>query len=382
MAAWEENAPVVLDNGSGVLKGGFAGEEQPRSVFASVIAAGRGANQGSTLLGDEAQAATKGYTLSYPIESGIVADWDGMEKLWRHVYRELNVAPADQAVLVTEAPLNPKANREKVAEVVFESLGVPAMQLQIQAVLSLYSGGRNDGLVFDSGDGVSHIVPVFDGHTVPSSIRRIDIAGRHLTDWMMQLLSDETDRPFTTSADRELARYVKEKSCYVAPNFDAELDALEGPAAKEKMMNLELPDGTTINIGRSRFGCPELLFDPSLADKSGQGVQHLICESVAGCPVDIRRTLLSNIVLSGGSTMFPGLEARLTEEVRLLTNPRAREDVRVIAPGERKYSVWMGAALLASLSSFAAEWITRADYDEVGPTIVHQRSNALDYARR
>eukprot|EP00672_Neobodo_designis_P028557 CAMPEP_0174854128 /NCGR_PEP_ID=MMETSP1114-20130205/30094_1 /TAXON_ID=312471 /ORGANISM="Neobodo designis, Strain CCAP 1951/1" /LENGTH=379 /DNA_ID=CAMNT_0016088803 /DNA_START=38 /DNA_END=1177 /DNA_ORIENTATION=+ len=377
---WEENAPVVIDNGSGVIKGGFAGEEQPRSVFASCIARGRGGNEGHVLVGDQAQEATRGYTLNYPVEFGIVNNWDSIEMLWAHMYDQLQVDPSNQAALVTEAPLNPKANREAIATTLFEKFNVPAMQLQIQAVLSLYSGGRTDGLVFDSGDGVSHIVPVFDGHTVPLAIKRVDLAGRHLTEWLMKLMSDETDRAFTTTTDRELARIVKEKSCYVAANFDAELEAVD--ASKEKHETVELPDGTTVTIGRSRFGCPELLFDPSLDDHQSKGIHELAVESVESCPMDIRRALLSNVVLSGGSTMFKGLDTRLADEIRTLTTARAQEDVHVFAPGERKYSVWMGAALLASLASFAAQWITKADYDEIGPGVVHQRSNALDYVRR
>ena len=378
---WEDNAPVVLDNGSGVVKAGFAGEEAPRSVFAAVVANGRDANEGSTLLGDEAQKVTLGYRLTYPIEHGIVSDWEKLELLWRHSFTELGVDPTQQAVLVTEAPLNPKANREKVAEVLFERFGAPAMQVQIQAVLSLYSGGRTDGVVYDSGDGVSHVVPVFDGHTVPLAIKRMDLAGRQLTEWMMTLMSDETDRAFTTTVDRELARYAKEQCCYVAPNFDAEMDALEADGAG-KTQAVTLPDGSTVELGRSRFGCPELLFDPSLNDLECKGVHRCIHESIELCPIDIRRTLRANIVLSGGSTMFPGLEGRLADEVRELTAARAQEDVHVFAPGERKYSVWMGGALLASLATFSAHWITRAEYDEFGADIVHQRTNALNYVRR
>lgn len=381
--SWEDESAVVLDNGSGIVKGGFAGDEQPRSVFASCVALGRGDKQGSVLVGDEAQAAPRGYTLTYPIEHGIVSDWDSMERLWRHMYTDLNAQPSAQAVLVTEAPMNPKENREKVAEVLFENLEVPAMQLQIQAVLALYACGRNTGVVLDSGDGVTHAVPVFEGHTIPTAIRRLDLAGRDLTEWLMQLLSDETDRPFTTSGDREVARRIKEAACYIAPDFDAELDAIDaaGDSGGTYAMSYELPDGKSISIARSRVGCPELLFQPSLADKTCMSLPQIVADSVSECPIDIRRELLKNIVLSGGSTMFKGIEARLTSEIAKVVNARVQDDVHVIAPGERKYSVWIGAAILSSLASFSNEWITKAEYHESGPTVVHRRSDALNFAQ-
>lgn len=380
---WDDNAALVLDNGSGVLKAGFAGEDQPRVAFAAAVATGRGGNAGTVLVGDEAQQAAGGYTIDYPIDCGIVQDWDGMEKLWSKMYRELAVDPSNQAVLVTEAPLNPKTNREHIATSLFETFRVPAVQLQIQAIMSLYSGGRTDGLVFDSGDGVSHIVPVFEGITMPTAIRRMDIAGRHLTEWLARLLEDETDRAFTTSADLELVRYVKEKATYVAPNFDAEMTLTE--TTEDRNETVALPDGSSITIARSRFGCPELLFDPSIFDRPDRGVQHLMMESIAACPIDIRRTLFSNVVLAGGSTMFRGIDTRIGNELAQLTKEafgKANENIHVIAPGERKYSVWMGAAILGSLASFAEQWITKAEYDECGVNIIHQRTNALDFASK
>jgi actin-related protein len=382
--SWDEEAPVVLDNGSGMMKGGFAGEEQPRSIFPAVVGHGRGDRLGDIAVGDAALAGgAKGLTLRYPIEHGIITNWDDMERVWRRCYEELAVDPGKQALLVTEAPMNPKANREKMLELGFERLGAPAMQLQIQAVLSLYSGGRTDGLVLDSGDGVTHAVPVFDGHTVPTAIRRLDLGGRDLTEWMMELLSndDATNRSFTTTADRETARAIKEKLCYVCDDFDAEMDAFDA-AGDAKLQSFELPDGETIQVGRAMFACPELFFDPSLNEKRAAPIQQIVHDSINECGVDIRRPLLHNIVLSGGSTMFRGVETRLAAEVSKLTTARARDDVRVVAPGERKYSVWMGAAILSSLTSFSAEWITRQEYDECGASIVHRRTDAYDFVSK
>ena len=376
MSAWDEAPAVVIDNGSGNVKCWYAGEDVPRALFPAALGYPR--EGGEVLVGDAAVSA-KRVTLKYPIEHGIVSDWDGLEKLWSEAFRLIGADPKNQATLVTEAPLNPKINREKMAQLLFEKFSVPAVHIQIQAVLTLYCVGRTEGCVFDSGDGVTHAVPVFEGHTIPTAVKRLDMAGRDLTEWMMELLSDETDRPFTTTLDREAARLIKEKHARVSLNFDEELDlydAVPRDESKTKMQTYTLPDGHDITFGRAAFCCPELLFNPALADKPCQSAQQLVHDSIQCCPVDIRRALYRNIVLSGGNTMFENMALRLQGEVGKLVNARVADELKVIAPGERKYSVWMGGALLASLASFSSEWVTKQEYDEAGPSIIHTRCNS------
>lgn len=446
--------PVVIDNGTGYTKMGFAGNEDPQFVIPTAIATKPSSSSSSKRssisgtkqmkqsggfigddmfdfsIGNEAISASSGsYQLHYPIRHGQVSDWDLMEAYWQQsFYKYLRCDPGEQAVLLTEPPLNSPENREYTAEVMFETFNVPHLHIGVQATLALTaslagasSNSANSssltGTVIDSGDGVTHIIPVVDGYAIGSAIKHVPIAGREMTHFIQQLLRERPDLQGRIAPEEgmQIARRIKEECCYVSPDITKEFLRFEQDPSK-LIREFTLKDKTTIPIGHERFLGPEIFFCPELSSSAsasssavsasktkvtgslvtsstatntssiGVPLPTLVDNVVQACPIDCRRALLSNIVLSGGSTLFKGFDKRLQRDLQARINERLELQgssnlsgggdgapiVTVKSHLSQRYAVWSGGSILASMPIFTDLCHSKQEYEENGPGICRQ----------
>jgi len=298
-----------------------------------------------------------------------------MKHVWDYTFGEskLNIDPTGCKILLTEPPMNPVKNREKMIEEMFEHYSFNGVYIAIQAVLTLYAQGLLTGVVIDSGDGVTHICPVYEGFAMPNLTRRLDIAGRDITRYLIKLLLLR-GYAFNHSADFETVRMMKEKLCYVGYNIEQEQKlALETTILVEQYT---LPDGRIIKVGGERFEAPEALFQPHLINVESVGVAELLFNTIQAADIDTRPEFYKHIVLSGGSTMYPGLPSRLEREIKQLylervlhgdTSRLSKFKIRIEDPPRRKHMVFLGGAVLADIMKDKTDfWISKEEYKEQG----------------
>lgn len=382
------NQPIVMDVGTSTTKAGFAGGAKPKVIVGTKVGKAKhmrimpgGAldqemtGPSTTFVGSKLDEHRGAFILDYPMDKGYVQDgsWDAMDKLFEHVYakQNLNAKMDEHPVLLTEAPLNPGTNREQLAELFFETYRAPAVFFSPPAVLSLYASGRATGVVLDVGEGVTHCVPVYEGYALPHSITRSDVAGRDVSRHL-QLLLRKSGLAFTTTAESDLVKTMKEELCYVKQNGKAEKSGSAPSSTEDDAAKVvyQLPDGQTVNISSERYQAPELLFNPSTIGSEEVGVAGALVDSIMKSDLDLRPTLFSQIVLAGGSTCTPGFGDRLLSEVRAKAPTHTR--IRISAPPERIHSAWAGGSILASLSTFKNMWVTRSEYEEYGKSLMHR----------
>ena len=332
------NQPIVIDNGSGILKAGFAGTDKPQCAFNSYIGRTKhtrcmvGAIDSDVYVGDQADLHKGLLKIQYPMEHGIVTNWTDMDRIWNYTYKSLNISSEEHPVLLTEAPLNPSKNRERAADIFFETYCVPALFVSPQAVLSLYASGETTGLVVDIGDGVSHSVPIVKGFAIQNAIMRMNLAGRDITEYL-QILLMKAGYDLHSSAEKEIIRVIKEEVCYVAFDPDAEEKLVKSIDSKEKMkVKYKLPDGNIIELGPERFRAPEILMQPQLIGEEYQGLHQMVVNSITKTDTDLRRQLYEKIYLSGGTTLLPGIGDRLINEIKILKPSTTDLRVRIYAP--------------------------------------------------
>lgn len=400
---------VIIDNGTGYTKMGYAGNTEPQFIVPSAIAVketasvggkstqwiGKGVEDLDFYIGDEALSATS-YAVKWPIRHGIVDDWDLMERFWEQaIFKYLRSEPEDHYFLLTEPPLNTPENREYTAEIMFESFNVPGLYIAVQAVLALAASWTSrqvkertlTGTVIDSGDGVTHVIPVAEGYVIGSCIKHIPIAGRDITYFIQQLLR-EREVGIPPEQSLETAKAIKETYSYVCPDIAKEFAKYDQDPSKW-MKRYEGVNAITkqkfgVDVGYERFLGPEIFFHPEFSNPDfTTPISEVVDTVIQNCPIDVRRGLYENIVLSGGSTMFKDFGRKLQRDVKRQVDARLKMseelslgrikpkpiDVQVITHPMQRYAVWFGGSMLASTPEFYQVCHTKADYDEHGPSI-------------
>jgi len=403
--AFAPKPPVVIDNGTGYTKMGYAGNYEPNFIIPSFISncvaqSGQRANPVQDLdfyIGAEAAEKRPNYNLDYPIKHGIVENWDNMEKYWqRCIYQYLSCDPEEHFMLLTEPPLNTPENREYTAEIMFETFSVPGLYIAVQAVLALCASlltkqdksgkaGGVTGTVIDSGDGVTHIIPVVEGYVIGSCIKHVPLAGRDVTNFIINMLRDRAE-PLPPDDAIAVAKKIKEQYCYVCPDIVKEYQKFDTDPTKFRVHSgkeLKTQKEYKIDVGYERFLGPEIFFSPEIFSSDFTiPLPDSIDAAVQACPIDTRRALYNYITLSGGTTMFKHFVQRLQRDIRRCCQERYDEtkrrfpnfdvkkmDVNVITHPFQRFAVWFGGSMLASQPEFLGYFHTKAEYAEQGPRI-------------
>lgn len=395
----------VVDIGTGYSKLGFAGNTEPQFIQPSCIAVKEQAKVGTKVakgvddldffLGDDAQDKPN-YSIKWPVRHGIVEDWDLMEKYMEQViFKYLRAEPEDHHFLMTEPPLNTPENREYLAEIMFESFNVPGLYIAVQAVLALAASWTSravgervlTGTVIDSGDGVTHVIPVAEGYVIGSCIKHIPIAGRDITYFIQQLLR-EREVGIPPEQSMEVAKAIKERFCYICPDIAKEFGKYEADPGKwiklYEGLNSVTREKFNVDVGHERFLGPEIFFHPEFSNPDfTTPISTVVDEVIQNCPIDVRRPLYKNVVLSGGSTMFKDFGRRVQRDLKRIVDARLKiseelsqgrikpkpMEVQVVSHSMQRYAVWFGGSMLASTPEFYKVCHTKADYDEKGPSI-------------
>ncbi|MHA1293156.1 MAG: hypothetical protein ACTSQJ_10850 [Promethearchaeota archaeon] len=363
------NPTIVLDIGQYSSKVGFAGEDNPSLVFFTMVGkpkyhnleAHYGSHEHEIYVGDEIQSLGL-YKIFYPIEKGLISDWEYFEKILDYIFYNLRVDPTLVNVLFSVSPMFPRKDLGKIFELFLEHYQCMAFYPVIDSVLTLYSGGFQTGLVIEIGDSSTRIVPIYKGYKLEHAIKIIEIGGRTLTRYMETLMGD-IGFAADSSLRRDLIRSLKEKACFVSLDYKEDLKRSEQYSKKFSM-----PDGSTITLTRERFMVPELLFNPLLINSEESPLHIAIVDAIENCDLPIRPELMNNIFLSGGSSMFINLKNRIYQELELELARRKKKYqlIKIIAPRERIFSVWIGGSILAMIPEFSQNWITRAKYYKDG----------------
>jgi actin, other eukaryote len=327
---------------------------------------GAGATTNKVLFGEDALHNAAKCNLSFPMNRGVVENWDHAEQLFHHCMQELEIDDLEESsILITVPPYNNRECTERLAAMCMENFLMSKIAVVQSGICSLYASGRTTGIVLESGEGVTSIIPVYDRFPLERSTNRLNWGGSDVTEYMRRLMY-ERGFSFSSQVDEWQVRLIKEQLGYVANDYSAELEKETEQVSAE----FELPDGQSVEVGKERFRAPEILFQPTIVNQEHPSIGDFVAGTIKTCDINIRKDLSANIVLSGGNTLFEGFAHRLKQDV-IKHFPGMFGSVEVIEPADRTSLVWAGGAVFCGLDAFDPLWVTREVYEDHGPTIVH-----------
>lgn len=350
------DVPIVIDCGGHMIRGGFGGDSEPAVVFPST--GPRLKKENEIGLSDKKYVSKFGPTFRSPIDNRTITNFENMEKIWTSLFQELKVQPESHPLLCSDCPFNPMMVREKTLQVFFETFNIPSVCSTYSTSLALYNAGLTSGIVVDTGESTTDVIPVFECFTMTHLISRIDIGGRHINEYMKKLFN-QNGQVFPSSSEKDILREVKEQIGFVRGDPKPSDD-------QEKLFMTS--DGAQIKVGRPRYQSAEVLFDPSLIGSQSLGIPKTIAEVIKKTDEDVRDLFTSNILLSGGTSMLNGFVDRV--EKGILIYNQTSSHIEVNAPINRKIATWVGGSILSCVDTFADLSISQAEYKETGPQIL------------
>ena len=366
--AEEVASAIILDSGSGYCKAGLTADDVPKAVFPAIVGRMKidmGNGDKEKVVGREALEKKGLLNITKPTVRGFVRDWDALELVWQHCFQnELKVESADHPLLFGVYPDETKSFKERMALLFFEQFGVPGLYCAVHGLLALYGSGKTTGLVIDSGEDVTNIVPIQDGYMVTTAHGMIELGGSDINEYLQTLLKNKK-----IILDIEDARKVKEARVYCANEFGKEHDSYKAGMVKHSVY--ELPDRTIIELGEEQIQAAEILFRPAILGKFDPGVHEMISECLQKVDIELKRELFGNIILCGGTSLIQNYSNRLNRE--LVTISPNNIKVKIVAGSDRQFLAWNGGSLISSLATFQSMWITHAEYEENGPSIIHRK---------
>ena len=382
--------PIIIDIGSGIIKAGISGQESPKTIFpnyigepkySKVLRSFSKSNQEmkEQYIGKDCSKYLGILKLRYPVKNGIFENEQDILTVFKYIYQNLeinNEEIREHPILITESLLNPYSNREKIASALFENLSAPAIFFASQPILSLFSTSNTSGVILESGEGVTQSCVVYEGYSIPNSYIRNNYGGRDVTDYFQTLLKKQ-GYSFSTTSEFEIVRKIKEEICFTivgssSNNPLSNISNLElGNKNKSESSNTyNLPDGNAIKIGEEKSLAPEILFNPSIIGSEHSSFQEMIVTSINKVDIDLRKNLFNNILISGGNTLFKGIQEKFHTEIKYLSPKNMK--VRIHSPGNRLLSCWTGGNVISTLEIFKKMWVTKDDWGEKGnKSIIH-----------